>query len=255
MKLGYLMMPPDCVDGVPTRNAGRAKMARTFGVSEFYAVAPQDHSKVIPPLSNSPEHANALRTLPELPEHRMPQVVAIDGKRQADCDTGAALNLTRPAVTPEQVAANARRRRATLSVSWLNTSDLARHWAAHVSGSTHAGFRARPEEWRIARTIMICGDVARAEAAIKSEDSPCRAYYRKVAQPGTDLDALMDDCVLYGSLDTVLDGLRDILATTGPFGTLTLVDHAWPDEALAQQSLAALTSALAPINLRSRAAT
>ncbi|MEP1585349.1 MAG: hypothetical protein ABJR46_09755 [Tateyamaria sp.] len=255
MKLGYLMVPRAEANGVPTRDTGRAQFARALGISEFYTVEPQDHAMAGQTLVSSPEQAEALRTCPELSEHRTPRVVAIDGKRQATFKPDIAANLTRPAVTPEHVKANARRRQATLSVSWLNTSDLAQHWSAHVSGSTHAGVRARPEDWRIARTILVCSDTARAEAAIKAKDSPCRAYYRKMAAPGTDIDALMDDCVLYGSLDTVLSGLDGIVNATSHFGTLTLVDHAWTDETLAQQSLAAISSALAPVKLRSRTAT
>ena len=255
MNLGYLMIPRTSTNGAPLRDTGRAEMARTLGMSEFYAIAPKDPAEDTQTCTTSPEHANALCTLPELPEHPMPKVVAIDGKRQSACETGAANNLAVPSVTPEQVTTNVLLHQATFSVSWLNKSDLARHWAAHVSGSTHAGLRARPEAWRVARTILVCNDTARAEAAVKSEDGPCRAYYRKMAEPGTDLDSLLDDCVLYGSLDTVQDRLREILDATGPFGTLTLVDHAWHDENLAQQSLVSLTSALAPMKLRSRTAT
>jgi alkanesulfonate monooxygenase SsuD/methylene tetrahydromethanopterin reductase-like flavin-dependent oxidoreductase (luciferase family) len=155
-----------------------------------------------------------------------------------------------------QVIANANDRRGTLSVSWLNTTELAKHWAAHVSGSTHAGLRAREEDWRVARTIFICDDAARAEAIVKAEDSPCRAYYSEIAQENAahgDVDTLLDDCVLFGTLQTVLDRLTDIAAASGPFGTLTLVDHAWADTELAKQSMGSLAAATAPIMQRNRA--
>ncbi|MEP5009980.1 hypothetical protein, partial [Roseobacter sp.] len=253
MNLGYLMIPRQCSGDAPTRDFGRLELARDLGFSEFYAVKQADQATGSYGLNATPEHADALRTLPELPGAPVPQIVSINGDRQSLGETPSPLNLARPSLTPEQVAINARARQTTLSVSWLNKTELARHWAAHVSGSTHAGLRARPESWRVARTIVVCADAARAEYAVKSEDSPCRAYYAKMAAPGADrvtVDALIDDCVLYGTLQSVLDQLQDISTASGPFGTLTLVDHAWPDSELATESLVALASAIAPVMRR-----
>jgi len=232
------------------------EFARDLGFSEFYAAEPQVDPFAPGALKGLPEHAPMLRTLPDVPLRPTPQVVAVDGEWQLQENTESLENLASPSVTPEQVAANARARRATLSVSWLNKSDLALHWAAQVTGSTHAGVRARPDNWRIARTIMVCEDEARAEAAVMSDDSPCRSYYSKMTgldASSAEVDALIADCVLYGSLQTVLDGVHDIAATATPFGTLTLVDHVWPDADLARQSMASLASALAPISLCNRA--
>jgi len=246
MKLGYLMIPHASNTGGNKPDAGRAEMAQALGISEFYSVEPQDQTLGSCAIGAYPEHASALRTHPDYCEKPLPQIVAVNGELQSISHASDAPNLTHPAATPQQVAANASARKTSMSVSWLTTADLARHWAAHVSGSTHAGLRARPEDWHIARTIMVCDDAARAQAAVKSDDSPCRAYYSRMITPGMDIEAVLDACVLYGSLETVLDDLQDILATTGPFGTLTFVDHAWPDQGMAQQSLAALTLALAP---------
>lgn len=253
MNLGYLMIPQNVGSGTSGRGIGRATLARNLGFSEFYAV---EHRNRIPcscALNALPENADFLRTMAEAPEKPALQVAALNGERQSPRDLVTEDNRACPSATLEHVSANARQRKATLSVSWMNKIELAQHWGAQVVGSTHAGVRARPDDWRIARTILVSNDPARAKAAVESQSSPCRAYYSKIAGSGAsskDVDELMKGCVLFGTLRTVLEELHDISATSAPFGTLTLVDHAWPDVELADQSLAALAASLAPMMSR-----
>lgn len=130
-----------------------------------------------------------------------------------------------------------------MSVSWLGADALARHWAACVTGSTHAARRARPEDWRIARTVVLHPDAARAEALAKHPDSPCRAYYRAHAAIGADdaaVDAVIDGCVLYGTPAMVRERICEIVDVSVRFGTLALIDHDWPDAGVARQSMALL---------------
>ncbi|MEP5729962.1 MAG: hypothetical protein ABJL67_11405 [Sulfitobacter sp.] len=253
MKLGYMMIPGPAVGQDWNCNRGRAELARDLGFSEFYSADQDGHPFGV---DGAPEHADHLNVLTDLPVRPMPKVIAIEGKRQRISDSAAAGHIVRPSVTAQQVVSHAREQKASLSVSWLNKTELAKHWAAHVTGSTHAGLIARPEDWRVARTILVCEDAARAEAAVKSDDSPCRDYYRRMAKPGAtsaDIDGLIESSVLYGPLQSVLDQLMDISSASGPFGTLALVDHAWQDDVLAQQSLASLVSAIAPVLRQDRA--
>lgn len=257
MKLGYMMVPQQRPLLQQTPQICRAEFAHAQGFSEFYATKQPDHSLISKAHSDSPEQSILLYVLPDLPQQPIPQVIAIDGERQTPQDQSALFSLAVPSKTAEQVRANIIQCRASLSVSWLSKTELAQHWSANVKGSTHAGLRTRAEDWRVARTIFVCDDSARAEAAVKSSDSPCRAYYRKLAKVGADdadIDALIDACVLYGTLGTVLDAIQDIAAASGPFGTLTLVDHAWSDTELAEQSIASLACAIAPVFQRTRVA-
>jgi hypothetical protein len=250
MKLGYLNIPKQGFAGGSMQNTYRAHITRSLGFPEFYGDVNLDNSNCPGTFCNDPEQAAVLRVLPDLPKPAYPRIIASDELVQpldTSCPTG---RIAAPCPTTEQVMANIQKSCASLSVSWLTKENLARHWAAHVKGCTYAGKRACPTDWHVARTILICDDPARAEAAVKAKDSPCRAYYSKVAQAAPNspqVDAMMDACVLHGTLQTVLDELDDIAATSGPFGTLTLVDHEWPNEALAITSLAALANAYAPM--------
>ena len=247
MNLGYLMVPQHNNAFNQAAQKDRGQLAYQHGFTEFYA--PRYHYDVdrSGPCSESPETSSFLDILPKPPQHPTPHVITIDGERRIGKGSKAVSGATVPSETAEQIKSNVFNKHSSLSMSSLSNNDLARHWAAHVTASTHAGLRARHEDWRVARTIIVCDDQARAEATVKSDESPCRAYYKNLAKTGSSdaqIDALIDDCVLYGSLKSVLSSLRKITAVSGPFGTLTLVDHAWPDAQMAQHSIALLASGI-----------
>ena len=164
MKLGYLFIPPA---GGQSRRPGhaaamRAPLAKALGFSEFYApLTPSEDT----PGPHATERQSLLHILPNPPEQLRPQLVLVDGQSR---DRGRP--APGPVAAPVSHAAQARmhsaRGRAPLSVSWSDTDMLARHWAAHVTGCTHAGRCARPQDWRVARTVIVDPDAARAEATL-----------------------------------------------------------------------------------------
>ena len=156
MKLGYLFIPPA---GGQSRRPGhaaamRAPLAKALGFSEFYApLTPSEDT----PGPHATERQSLLHILPNPPEQLRPQLVLVDGQSR---DRGRP--APGPVAAPVSHAAQARmhsaRGRAPLSVSWSDTDMLARHWAAHVTGCTHAGRCARPQDWRVARTVIVDPD-------------------------------------------------------------------------------------------------
>ena len=254
MKLGYLNIPPKARTCGSTHGSPRASLAHRVGFTDFYSNAAQRGAAANSAFCDSPEHADMLNKFPDFPKPPQPQIVEAD---QSASNPSPTAHMVVPTQTAAQVRANIQQSNATLSVSWLGEDQLSRHWAAHVQASTHARKRACPSDWHVARTIVICDDPQRAEAAVKSPDSPCRAYYAQMAQAGAsaaEVDALLDACVLWGNLNTVLDALDDLVVSSGPFGTLTLVDHAWPDDTLATDTIATLASAFAPMQDQKRMA-
>ena len=254
MKLGYMMVPRIGCSADKKEVERRTESASKLGISEFYCAAQEGYSDDSFAPDFSLEHADSLRILTNFPARQQPRLVAVNGKHHRREDRISTWNMAIPCKSPEQVRANVQVRQASLSVSWLNKTELAQHWNAHVTSSTHAGLRVRPEDWRIARTIVVSQDAAYAEAAVKDQHSPCRVYYDKIARSqGTDVETLLEACVIYGTLNNVLDALVDLKESCGPFGTLCLVDHAWPDPQMALYSMTSLVSAFAPTLHRSRA--
>lgn len=253
MKLGYLSIPPlypdgRGPDGLDGPRAGRRDhLAEALGFSEFYAASTDPRAL---PHRGGPEQQDLLRIVPDRPVRRLPKLVSVDGASRHQ-DASATGLMAAPVEHVEDVRAQSFRGCAPLSVSWLDADMLARHWAAHVTGCTHAARCARRQDWRVARTVVVDDDPARAEATAKAPDSPCRAYYRGVLAPGADdatVDALIDDCVLYGTQTMVGARLREMTEASGTFGTLTFVDHAWTDAALARRSLILFSDAVSQIH-------
>lgn len=281
MKLGYLYVPPVRTDWPqarmqaqtqahtkgPAQTENRAALARALGFSEFYAAAPElaetaQHSSATRAQTGNTsglEQQPLLRILPDLSVQSLPQLIAVDGVARPH-SAHAPGQLAAPVDCVRDVQAQSFRGRAPLSVSWLDTDTLARHWAAHVTGCTHAARCARRQDWRVARTVIVNDDPARAEAAAKDANSPCRAYYRKTLAPGADdaaIDAHIDACVLYGTAPKVMAQLAEMAEASATFGTLTFVDHAWPDAAMACRSMtlfagAALQTQHAPSHRKTR---
>ncbi len=246
MKLGYLSIPPVCPQGRgPGRpDAGaRAQLAEALGFSEFYAALPETGARLS---MDSPERQALLRIVSDSPVRKLPELISVDGvsKKESSQASGPLAALFEGVGAARAQSA---RGRAPLSVSWLDFDMLARHWAAHVTGGTHAARSARRQDWRIARTVVVDDDPARAEAIAKAPDSPCRTYYRGTLSPGADdaaVESRIDDCVFYGTQTTVLARLQEMVDVLGTFGTLTLVDHAWADAARARRSLILFTDAV-----------
>lgn len=242
MKLGYLFIPP-----TPGLNAGpgrppaadRSGLAAALGFSEFYAEPDQTT------FAEDPNGAPLLRILPDRPPATGPRLAAVDGvsRRGSARKSGP---LAAPAACPESVRDHSRRGHLPLSACWADMDTLAQHWASHVTGCTHGARCARRTDWRIARTVVVDDDPARAEALVKAPDSPCRAYFT-AQMPGADaatLEARLNDCVLYGTASQVMAQLDALQAALDGFGTLALVDHAWADAARARRSMVLFADAV-----------
>lgn len=250
MKLGYLRIPSAPPRTPIASKTGvrddRAQCAQALGFTEFYGPPPGPPPVCPPRAAWGPEHRKFLQLDRKCPARRLPELVAVEGAAQMP-NTMRRPQTVAPVERASAVLAHCVQGYAPLSVSWLDSDALARHWAACVTGCTHAARRARPQDWRVARSVIVHPDPAQAEAMAKHPDSPCRAYYRDHAAIGADdaaIDALIDGCVLYGTATQVLAKLRAITDVSVWFGTLVVIDHDWPDAKSARQSLALLADAL-----------
>lgn len=248
MKLGYLYVPPSgslaaASDARDTgRDMGRAMLARSLGFCEFYAPTVQAPVQAPVRALPGPEAHPVLQILTGSPSAPGPQLAYAD-QAVRNGQTCSPPPLTAPLASADVVYDPSRAGHLPFSVSWLGVDQLSRHWAAHVTGCTHAARKASLIDWRVARSVMINDDAALAEALVKAPDSPCRAYYASVLGSGADtaaIDALIDACVLFGDPATVSDKLARLRQEAAAFGTLVYVDHAWPDAARARASMSLL---------------
>jgi alkanesulfonate monooxygenase SsuD/methylene tetrahydromethanopterin reductase-like flavin-dependent oxidoreductase (luciferase family) len=153
-----------------------------------------------------------------------------------------------------------------ISANFLFDKWAATHWANYEEGCVAAGRKADPGDWRIARTIFVADDETVAEAYGKTDaNSPYRFYYSqllyKLTKGGRQavfkhhkdepddaitLDRVMDDLVICGGVDSVVDQILALREVTGPFGELVVAGMDWVDEGLTKRSLQLMAEEVMP---------
>ena len=153
-----------------------------------------------------------------------------------------------------------------ISANFLFDKWAATHWANYKEGCDLAGRKADPGDWRIARTVFIADDDNVAEAYGKTDaNSPYRFYYNQLVYKLTKggrqavfkhdrdepddaitLDRVLDDLVICGTVDSVVDQILAFREVTGPFGELVVAGMDWVDEGLSKRSLQLMAEEVMP---------
>ena len=153
-----------------------------------------------------------------------------------------------------------------ISANFLFDKWAATHRANYAEGCVAAERAADPGDWRIARTIFAADDETVAEAYGKTDaNSPYRFYYSqllyKLTKGGRQavfkhhkdepddaitLDRVMDDLVICGGVDSVVDQVLALREVTGPLGELVVAGIDWVDENLTKRSLQLMAEEVMP---------
>jgi alkanesulfonate monooxygenase SsuD/methylene tetrahydromethanopterin reductase-like flavin-dependent oxidoreductase (luciferase family) len=153
-----------------------------------------------------------------------------------------------------------------LSANFLLAKHLRSHWQNYAKGKAEAGAVARVEDWRVARTIFVADDDATARRyGYEDENSPYRFYFsqmrakmkrgnrlyvfkRDKEQPEEELtlDYVMDNCVIHGTVNKVVDEILKMREETGDFGELVYAGMDWVDPALARRSMQLMAEQVMP---------
>jgi alkanesulfonate monooxygenase SsuD/methylene tetrahydromethanopterin reductase-like flavin-dependent oxidoreductase (luciferase family) len=144
---------------------------------------------------------------------------------------------------------------------------VANHWQAYSEARRQAGKRARSEDWRVSRLIIVAPTDAEAQERVYSARSSNRHYctYMRSAiaaanrlsmiKPRPEMtdgectpEAIIEECVIHGSPRTVLDRLVALRERVGPFGTLLQIGLDWggPNEAWERDGMRLLAQEVMP---------
>jgi alkanesulfonate monooxygenase SsuD/methylene tetrahydromethanopterin reductase-like flavin-dependent oxidoreductase (luciferase family) len=153
-----------------------------------------------------------------------------------------------------------------LSANFLLTKWVKPHWGNYVEGKQQVGLVADPADWRIARTVFVADDEATARR-YGSEDpkSPYRAYYEQIVkkmmrakrqvifkdhpdQPDSEiaLDRVLDQLVIKGTVNSVVDQILALREEVGEFGELVYAGMDWVDPALTKRSIELMANEVMP---------
>jgi alkanesulfonate monooxygenase SsuD/methylene tetrahydromethanopterin reductase-like flavin-dependent oxidoreductase (luciferase family) len=164
------------------------------------------------------------------------------------------------------VVAMAKRDFHPLSANFLLSKWLPSHWANYSEGKRSIGEIANPDDWRIARTIFVADDDKTAQSYGRSDSrSPYLAYYRQILaklnrskrlfvmkdskdQPDSEvtLDRVMDELVISGSVNDVVDQILALHEKTGDFGEIVYAGMDWVDGTLAKRSMVLMAEEVMP---------
>jgi alkanesulfonate monooxygenase SsuD/methylene tetrahydromethanopterin reductase-like flavin-dependent oxidoreductase (luciferase family) len=152
-----------------------------------------------------------------------------------------------------------------ISANFLMPVWVKSHWPNYVEGCKRAGRPARPENWRVAKSIFVADDEATARDYATSPRSPYRNYYaslftklkkggrielfktsREMPDEDVTLDFICDELVIYGTPEKVTDELLAFRERVGDFGTLLYAGMDWADRDLARRSMVLLAEKVLP---------
>jgi len=153
-----------------------------------------------------------------------------------------------------------------LSANFLLSKWVATHWPNYVAGKADVGLKADPADWRVARTIFVADDEATARAYGRDDpSSPYRFYYEQICrklhrsnrlfvlktdkdQPDEEItyDYVMDNLMICGTVDSVVDRILDLHEEIGDFGEIVYAGMDWADPVLAKRSMKLMAEQVMP---------
>ena len=153
-----------------------------------------------------------------------------------------------------------------ISANFLLPQWVATHWPLYAEGCKAAGRAADPSVWRVAKSVFVAEDEKTARAYGKEDrDSPYRFYYSRIIKkmrfgkrlnlfkPDRELpdeyvtdDRALDDLVICGTVDSVVNQILAFREEIGDFGTLLYAGHDWVDGSLSRRSMELMAREVMP---------
>jgi alkanesulfonate monooxygenase SsuD/methylene tetrahydromethanopterin reductase-like flavin-dependent oxidoreductase (luciferase family) len=153
-----------------------------------------------------------------------------------------------------------------VSSNLLHPNCLGNHWTNYAKGAAEGGQKTDRAIWRIARSIFVADDDRTAKAYGGDDaNSPYRFYMHQLlaklarfkrfaafkSRPDmpdqeVTLDYVIDNLVIRGTVNEVVDRILAMRETIGDFGTLLYCGKDWTDPALSRKSMELMAEKVMP---------
>ena len=163
------------------------------------------------------------------------------------------------------IAAAAERGWKPVSANFVQPWVIKTHWPKYAEGCARAGRPARPEDWRVAKSIFVADDEATVRRMTREPGNPFAYYFRNLQRkalrtrgnaffkhdPSVPDEAITDDylvsqLLIAGTVNQVVDKLLAFREQIGPFGTLLYVGHDWVDPKPMRRSMELMAEKVLP---------
>jgi len=152
-----------------------------------------------------------------------------------------------------------------ISANFLLPQWVKSHWGKYAEGCAQAKRSADAANWRVAKTVFVADDDRAARDYGLGAQSPYRFYYRqllaklmragranlfKTSRDAPDetvtLDGVVEQLVISGTVNKVVDELLAFRESVGDFGTLLYCGVDWADARLGRRSLELMAEKVMP---------
>jgi alkanesulfonate monooxygenase SsuD/methylene tetrahydromethanopterin reductase-like flavin-dependent oxidoreductase (luciferase family) len=152
-----------------------------------------------------------------------------------------------------------------ISANFLMPNWVKSHWPKYVEGCEKAGRPALAANWRVAKSIFVADNEAKARDYVMAPNSPYRQYYgsllaklkkggrtelfktsREMPDEAVTLEHVVDKLVTWGSPQKVTEELLAFREDVGDFGTLLYAGKDWLDPALGRRSMVLMAEKVLP---------
>lgn len=153
-----------------------------------------------------------------------------------------------------------------MSANFLLPHWLKSHWSNYALGKTNVRKEANRADWRVARTIFVADESEVARRYGRDDPkSPYRFYWAKLLgnmvrskrhvvykrhaeedDSAVTLERLLDELVICGTVDEVVDEVLRLREQAGDFGELVYAGMDWADPALARRSMELMATEVMP---------
>jgi alkanesulfonate monooxygenase SsuD/methylene tetrahydromethanopterin reductase-like flavin-dependent oxidoreductase (luciferase family) len=152
-----------------------------------------------------------------------------------------------------------------ISANFLLPQWVKTHWPKYAEGCARAGRPANPANWRVAKSVFVADDLATARRYATEPRGPYFQYYSSLgsklrrsgrtnlfkpdqAMPDSAVttEGIVEQVVIWGTPEKVVDDLLAFRETIGDFGTLLYAGHDWVDRGLAIRSMELMAERVMP---------
>jgi alkanesulfonate monooxygenase SsuD/methylene tetrahydromethanopterin reductase-like flavin-dependent oxidoreductase (luciferase family) len=153
-----------------------------------------------------------------------------------------------------------------MSANFLLPHWLPSHWENYAQGKREAGVAAQSADWRVARTIFVADNDSVAQSYGRTdENSPYRYYYKQMLtkmkmskrhvifkkhesedDSQVTLERLLDDLVITGTVNQVVDQILALREQAGDFGEIVYAGMDLVDSQLGRRSMELMAHEVMP---------